>query len=187
MEASLFTRQDRLRDGTPVEIRAVRPGDRTAIQEAVGRMSGESIVRRFFAPRSSFSPEEVARFVNVDFVHHVALVAVVPVDGQPRIVAGARYIEVEPGRVEMACAVEDAWQGRGLGTLLLRNLGAIAREQGVREVVADVLAENQPMLRLLRSSGLPTLSGRQAGAVQLTMSLAGGDTIDPPSAKRSSR
>jgi len=64
---------------------------------AVGRMSDESIQRRFFAPKRHFSAHEVEFFVNVDFTSHVALVAVLTEQERPAIVGGARYIVIGPG------------------------------------------------------------------------------------------
>jgi GNAT superfamily N-acetyltransferase len=171
MDAAAYLARDTLRDGTCVEIRAVRPADAGGLRQSLARMSEESIVRRFFAPRSGLSEEEVARFMDVDFVGQAALVAsVADADGE-RIVGGARYVLLSPGVAEMACAVEDSHQGRGLGTLLVRHLGVLARAAGIREVRADVLAENQPMLRLLRGSGLPLAQERESGAVHLTLQL----------------
>ena len=171
MDAAAYRARDTLRDGTCVEIRALRPADAEALRQSVGRMSDESVVRRFFAPRSGFSEEEVSRFVNVDFIRHVALVATVPLGEGERIVAGARYVVLAPGEAEMACAVEDTHQGRGLGTVLLRHLGAVARAAGIQRIHADVLAENTPMLRLLRGAGLPLAQQRASGAVHLTLTL----------------
>src|SRR3954462_15261595 len=88
MNASHYSAPDMLRDSTPVEIRALQPGDRDALEQSMGRMSKESIVRRFFAPRSGLTEQEVERFVNVDFSGHVALVALV----RDAIVGGARYV-----------------------------------------------------------------------------------------------
>jgi len=167
MDAASYSARDVVRDGTPVEIRALCPSDREEMQRTLGRMSMDSIVHRFFSPRAGFSDAEVARFVDVDFIGHVALVAIA--DGQ--IVGGCRYIVLSPGRAEMACAVEDRWQGRGLGSVLLRHLGAIARDAGIREVIAEVMPGNQGMLRLLRSSGLPTISERDPDAVHVTLAL----------------
>ena len=170
MDAATYHATDALRDGTPVEVRAVRAADAAALRQAMGRMSEESIVRRFFAPRSGFTQAELDRFADVDFVQHVALVAT-PLGADHEIIGGARYVLLSPGVAEMACAVEDSHQGRGLGSLLLRHLGVLARDAGIREIVADVLAENRPMLRLLRSSGLPIASERESDAVRLTLTL----------------
>ena len=171
MDAASYSAQDRLRDGSPVEIRALRPSDAEGMQQSLGRMSTESIVRRFFAPRKGFSAQEVSRFVDVDFVGQVALVALMDSDGRHGIVGGARYIVLAPGIAEMACAVEDSHQGRGLGRLLLQHLGVLARAAGIRQIRADVLPENRPMLGLLRSSGLVAATAHEEGAVQLTLNL----------------
>lgn len=176
MDATAYLAADTLRDGTAVQVRAVRAADAPAMLAAVGRMSEESVVRRFFAPRNGFTDEEVARFVEVDGRRQVALVAEIPSSAGGTVIGGARYIVLEPGVAELACAVEDGWQGRGVGTVLLRHLGALARAAGVREIRADVLAENLPMLRLLRGIGLPLAQTRESGAVHLTL------TLDPRSA-----
>lgn len=171
MDALDYRASQALRDGTQARVRALRAQDAPALLAAVGRMSDASVVRRFFAPRNGFTEEEIARFVEVDGDRQVALVAEVDEGGTPVIIGGARYIVLEPGVAEMACAVEDRYQGRGLGAALLRHLGILARAAGIREVRADVLAENQPMLRLLRGSGLPVAQQRESGAVHLTLSL----------------
>ena len=179
MDASRYQACDTLPGGMPVEVRALQHGDREQMKQALLRMSRDSIVRRFFAPRASFTEQEVARFLDVDFVGHVALVAL----SEGQIVGGARYVVLSPGQAELACAVEDAWQGRGLGKVLLRHLGAIARGAGIREALADVLPENVAMLKLLRGSGLPVTSAWEGGATHLVVSLAGGDAAGPSPAR----
>ena len=78
-------------------------------------------------PRRSFTEREIAFFVNVDFTNHVALIAVVKHDdGGEEIVGGGRYVMLQPGRAEAAFTVVDQFQGRGLGTVLLRHLAAVA-------------------------------------------------------------
>ena len=174
MDAASYSAREALRDGTSVEIRALRPSDRAQMEEALGRMSTESLVYRFFAPRSGFSEEEARRFLDIDFVRHVALVAVLDSEGQHRIVGGARYIVLAPGRAEMACAVEDRHQARGLGTLLLQHLAVLARAGGVREVIADVMPDNGPMQKLLGAAPVSVDREREPGALHYTLHL------DPP-------
>jgi GNAT superfamily N-acetyltransferase len=108
-----------LRDGRAVRIRALKPDDRPGLLEAVRRSSPRSLYRRFFGLKRHFSEEEIAYFLNVDFINHVALVAETEEDGQPIIVGGARYVVQEPGQAEMAFAVIDHYQGQGLGTALI--------------------------------------------------------------------
>ena len=135
-------------------------------------MSDESIRRRFFAPKRHFSATEIERYVNVDFVTHVALVAVLREDGRPVIVGGGRYIVTEPSVAEVAFAVDDAHQGRGIGGLLMRHLAAISRAAGLRELVAEVLNENAAMLRVFHNSGLDMNVRRNRDAVHVALRLS---------------
>jgi hypothetical protein len=79
----------------------------------VANSSPKSLYRRLFSPRRSFTEKDVAYFLNVDFINHLALVAVLNEGGRSRIVAGARYVVVQPGRAEVALTVVDHHQGPG--------------------------------------------------------------------------
>ena len=109
--------------------------------------------------------------MKVDFVGHVALVAVTEENGQPEIVGGGRYVVLQPGTAELAFAVIDEYQQKGIGTVLMRHLISIARESGLKELVAEVLPDNTPMLKVFRSSGLPVDIQLQSGAVHVVLSL----------------
>jgi len=160
-----------LADGRRIEIRALKPEDRDGLLAAVGRTSAQSLYRRFFGARRGFTEREIAFFVNVDFVNHIALVASVEENGRPVIAGGARYVVVAPGEAEAAFAVVDQYQGRGIGAALMRHLAAIAREAGLRQLVAEVLPENIPMLRAFEKSGLPLTTKRDAGVVHVRLDL----------------
>lgn len=160
-----------LRDGRRVEIRALKPSDRPALEAAVDRTSPQSLYRRFFAVRTAFTEEQTNFFVNVDFRTHVALIAVAEEDGRPMIIGGGRYVLVADRKAEVAFTIIDVYQGKGVGTLLLRHLIAIARETGLRQFVAEVLSENAPMLKLFEKSGLPVSVQREADIVHVTLDL----------------
>jgi hypothetical protein len=98
VEAAGYSAVEQLRDGRTVEIRALRPDDRADLLAAVRRTGAESLVRRFFGFKKGFTEKEIAFFLNVDFVNHVALVAVVEEGGRLVIVGGGRYIVIQPGR-----------------------------------------------------------------------------------------
>ena len=117
MNMATYSMLDTLRDGRRVEIRALQPDDQADFAHAVSRASGRSLYRRFFVLKRYVSEAEIASFVNVDFVNHVALIAVMNEDGRPVIVGGARYIVSKPSQAEMAFAVVDAYQGQGIGTI----------------------------------------------------------------------
>ena len=170
-EFARYSEVEALRNGRQVEIRALRPEDRDILIAAVGRTSAQSLYRRFFAVKRDFSEKETTFFVNVDFVNHVALVAVVEEDGEPVIVGGGRYIVVNPGQAEIAFVVVDKYQGQGLGGTLMRHLVTIARRAGLKELIADVLPDNRAMLKVFEKSGLPTGARREPGLVHLTLGL----------------
>jgi RimJ/RimL family protein N-acetyltransferase len=170
-EAARYSAIEVLRDGSRVEIRALRPDDRAAILAAVDHTSERSLYRRFFAARRTFTEREIAFFLNVDFTSHVALVAVVKHDGGEEIVGGGRYVVLQPGRAEAAFTVVDQYQGRGLGTALLRHLATSAGGAGIHEFVAEVLPDNTPMLEVFENSGFPLTSRREPGVVHVTLRL----------------
>src|SRR5262249_28310710 len=111
-EAAKYSAFESMRDGRRMEIRALRPDDRDELLSAVDRASAQSLHRRFFAVRRRFTEREIDYFVNVDFVDHVGLVAIVEEADRPRIVGGARFVVVEPGQAEVAFAVIDQYQGQ---------------------------------------------------------------------------
>ena len=171
VEAANYSACETLRDGRRVEIRALRPADRADLIAAVGRSSGQSLYRRFFAVKRSFTASEIDYFLNVDFLNHVALVAVVNEQGAPVIAGGARYVVVQPGKAEVAFAVVDQYQGQGLGAALMHHLAAIAREAGLEELIAEVLPDNVPMLKVFEQSGFPLSIKREPQVVHVALRL----------------
>jgi GNAT superfamily N-acetyltransferase len=169
IDAANYSATETLRDGRAVEIRAQRSQDREGMLAAIARSSSGSLYRRFFAVRRAFSEEETDYFLDIDFVNHVALVTVATDGGQPTIVGGGRYIVVQPGRAEVAFAIIDAYQGLGIGSALMRHLVTLGREAGVRELIAEVLAENVPMLKVFERSGLPMSTRREGPVVHVSL------------------
>jgi GNAT superfamily N-acetyltransferase len=172
LEAAKYSVVERLRNGRQVEIRALQPADQPEFLAAVARISDQSLYRRFFGLRRSFSEKEVGFFLNVDFVSHVALVAVVTVGERATIAGGGRYVVVQPGTAEVAFAVVDDFQGQGLGSLLMHHLVALARDAELRELVAEVLPENMAMLSVFQKSGLRLDTRREAGVVHITLHIS---------------
>jgi RimJ/RimL family protein N-acetyltransferase len=172
LKAADYTVTERLRDGRSVEIRALRSDDRDDMLAAIGRTSAESLRRRFFVPKRGFSDAERAFFIDIDFRNHVALVAQTDEDGQPVIAGGGRYVMTQPGRAELAFIVVDDYQGRGIGTALLRHLITIARRAGLSELTAEVLSENAAMLKLFNRVGFRAQAGGDSQVRHLALQLA---------------
>jgi RimJ/RimL family protein N-acetyltransferase len=163
---------EHLRDGRPIEIRALRSEDRDDMLAAIGRTSPQSLQRRFFVPKRGFSETELAFFMNIDFDNHVALVVQIDEDGRSLIVGGGRYIVVRPGQAEIAFVVVDAYQKLGIGAALMRHLARLARDAGLKELIADVLPENTAMLKVFSKFGFRPGSKREPRVIHLTMQLA---------------
>ena len=176
-----------LADGTPVSVRPLVPADRTWFAEWTAALSDHSKYRRFFSCYPRLPAAMLDRLVNdVDGVQHAAFVATVPAlparagaapswpDPRKVPVAVGRFVRLRPGGplAEIACTVTDAWQGRGVGTLLLRALVGAATALGVTTFTATVLTENLPSLRLLRKAGRATRWEAAGPEVDLDVELA---------------
>jgi len=146
-----------LRDGGSVHVRAIRPDDRARLLDHFTGLSPVSVYRRFHGVKKHLTEEELTRFTELDFVRRVALVATLRSDGEEHIIGVGRFeVNAEESggrRAEVAFAVLDTHQGRGIGTALLEHLAVIARDQGIAEFEAEVLGENNRMLEVFASSG----------------------------------
>jgi RimJ/RimL family protein N-acetyltransferase len=170
-ELADYTAVEHLRDGRPIEIRALRPDDGPEMLAAVGRTSTQSLRRRFFVPKKGFSEREKTFFLDIDFESHVALVAEVDEGGHPVIIGGGRYVVVRPGQAEIAFVVVDAYQAQGIGTILMRHLANLARSASLKELIAEVLPENTAMLKVFRKFGFLPGSQRDPQVVHLALKL----------------
>jgi RimJ/RimL family protein N-acetyltransferase len=141
-----------LPDGTQILLRPIEPDDKARLSAALGRLSQETIRRRFFAAKPRFSTGELRYLTEVDGRNHLALVALLA-DDPDSIVAVARCVRLpdRPDTAEFAIVVGDAFQGRGLGTLLARELAAAARRAGIRRFAATMLGDNDAIRRLMRT------------------------------------
>ena len=141
-----------LRDGSTVHVRPVRPDDREALKKFLERLSPDSRSLRFFS--LGVNLDGAAEWAaDVDYDRRFGLVAL----GGPRqaIVGHARFSRADPDddRAEVAFEVADAYQGNGLGTILLAHLAEAAQEQGVSVFEAKVLPHNHRMAEVFRESG----------------------------------
>ena len=137
-------------DGGTVHLRPICPEDAEGLVGLMERSSDQTRYYRFFGPMKRLSEKELHRFTHVDHVDRVAFVVLLG----DQLVAVGRY-DRYPGTddAEVAFLVEDAHQGRGLGSVLLEHLAAAARERGIKRFVAEVLAQNSRMVRVFQDAG----------------------------------
>lgn len=143
---------ERLGDGTRVTIRLARPEDAEAVAEMHSRSSEQTRYQRYFAPISEWRGDQLRRLAGG---HRGA--TLVAQDARGNIVGLGNVFPDRPGETqtaEIAVIIEDAWQGRGLGSRLLRHLVDLARRQGFDDVIALVLATNSGMVQLLNRMDL---------------------------------
>lgn len=163
---------DRLKDGTPVVVRAIRHDDGVAILAAFKSLDPQSIYTRFFTAKKALTDTELKQITDVDFDRVVALVIALAEKGGERPIGGGRYFADVPGKcAELAFVTDESFRGRGIASIVLRHLARIGRDQGVARFEADVLAQNQPMLAVFRHSGLPTSERPEGSTVHVTLSL----------------
>ncbi len=157
-----------LGNGETALIRPIHPDDAPALASFHDRQSKESIYRRYFSPKPHLSPAELEHFTVVDFVDRVALV----VESYGEMIAWASY-ERWPGRddADAAFQVDDGHQGKGIATLLLEHLAAIARTNGIDHFTAEVLGENRPMLAVFSRAGWPVQRRFDSGIIDLDFPL----------------
>ncbi|HEY7966759.1 MAG TPA: GNAT family N-acetyltransferase [Solirubrobacteraceae bacterium] len=152
-----------LRDGGTVRVRPVRAADEAGLLAFLEELSDRSRLLRFFSAGSNLRGE-AHLFAQADGQRRHALVALA--GPQQRIVGHGMYVAAGTGKAETAFAIADAYQGRGLGTILLAHLAAHARAAGIETFVAITRSDNRRMLDVFRESGYP---------VEVR---AGADTVD---------
>jgi GNAT superfamily N-acetyltransferase len=160
-------------DGAAILIRAIRPDDQERLHEHFRGLSEKSVYFRFMGIRRDLSAQDLKHLTALDFKSHVGLVATLAEDGRERFIGVGRYIcGADPHRAEVAFAILDEFQGRGIGTLLLEHLSLIADANGVTEFEADVLGENRAMLEVFAHSGFASGHALDSGVVHLHSSTS---------------
>ncbi|NMO54147.1 GNAT family N-acetyltransferase [Actinoplanes sp. TBRC 11911] len=159
-----------LADGSAVGLREIRPDDAPAILDFHSRMSERTRYLRYFSPYPSIPERDLERFVKVDHQDREAYV----IEVAQQIIAVGRYERLGPGSpdAEVAFVVEDAYQGRGIGSVLLEHLAEKAREHGMSRFVAEVLPENRGMLRVFSDFGYQVQRTYADGVVHLSFPIA---------------
>jgi len=160
-----------LRDGTTATIQIAQPDDKDALREFFARLSAQSKRQRFFALTTpndklldSFCDSSQPRL-------RVTLIVTRMTNDTRRIVAAGSYVARDDISAEVAMAVDDQLQRKGVGTLLLERLALIAVANGIQHFWAVTMAENQPMLDVFRNSGFATQTHSDRGFVEIDLSV----------------
>jgi acetyl coenzyme A synthetase (ADP forming)-like protein len=140
-------------------------------------LSSRSVYFRFFQTKQQLTDEELRYFTELDFTRNVALVATLRESDAEHIIGVGRYFRLHENgqptsRAEVAFTVADAYQGKGVGTLLLEHLAAIARLQGIDTFEAYVLGENNRMLQVFEASGFTVQSSFESGVFHISFPTA---------------
>ena len=156
-----------LRDGTVAHVRPITPDDAPGIQLFHSRQSAESIYLRFFAPLRELSQRDLHRFTHVDHHDRVALVATL--DGE--IIGIGRFDRIDPTSAEVAFNISDHFQGKGIGSVMLEHLAAIAQELGISRFTAEVLPQNRKMLTVFKEAGYEVSHHFEDGVIEVSFDI----------------
>ena len=181
IDAANYSVHDNLRDGTPVIIRAISRGDGDRIRVAFEHLDREAVYTRFFTYKKSLTDAELNDLTDVDSDHVVALVVTTGTGDDEALIGGGRYCSeaalCASQSAELAFFTDDHYRGRGVASLILKHLIAIARDQGLLQFDADVLAQNRGMLVVFAHSGLAMKQRHEGNVMYVALSLKG-DTHD---------
>src|SRR3989304_2116510 len=161
-----------LRDGATVHVRPVSPDDDHHLLIFFRSLSERSRALLFFAPPTDvFLMGEARREADVDYVKTFGLLATTGLE--ERVVGHALYVvPLDGDRADLGIAIDEDFQGRGLGTLLLGQLAEVAAVNGIRVFVAEMLPENHRMLEVLRESGFPVEVRAEPGQIRMTFATS---------------
>ncbi len=154
-------------DGALVHIRSAEQSDRDGLAALYEGVSDRSLYLRFFGLDRARARRHADRLAQGGNADHSALVA----ESRGRVVAVAEFDRLNDDDAEIAMLVDDAQQHLGIGTLLAEHLADLARSYGYRRLLADVLAENGDMMRLLTDLGLPVQRSYEHGTLRLVIDL----------------
>ena len=157
------------RSGLEILLRPVRISDEPLMKDFFYSLSDQSNYRRFIMLRRYLPHELLQKMVAIDFTRQMIILATVT-EGEKELLVGVGHyvVKEDTHTADMALAVRDDWQNRGIGTELLAYLSEIARRQGLLGFTADVLGENRPVIRLLDKAGLDVKKQISDGVFSIT-------------------
>lgn len=162
-----------LLDGTELLVRPIKPTDESLLKDHFYALSEESRTMRFGMPVRSLSTRSFTELVNIDYNDEMCLVGSV-CEGASEVILGvARYfVNRTTNYAELAMAVRDDWQGKGIGSALFKRLVGVAQKAKLKGIIALTHTENTRMIKLLAESGHDYESSPQEGQVLFKLHFA---------------
>jgi GNAT superfamily N-acetyltransferase len=165
----------RLRDGSHVLIRPVRPDDKPLFVAGFERLSEQSRYLRFMGYKKLLSLRDLEFFTELDHDDHEAIGAIDPFTGEGLAVARYMRFPDDPTAAEAAVVVIDAFQGRGLGSVLLERLVERARRRGIERFEATLFTDNKAMLALFGRIGDVEVLSQEGQTIEIVIALPTAD------------
>ncbi|WP_298720691.1 bifunctional acetate--CoA ligase family protein/GNAT family N-acetyltransferase [uncultured Ferrovibrio sp.] len=160
--------------GEIVLLRPIRPEDEPTHHEFVRRVSAEDFRLRFFSPMRALPHSEMARFTQIDYEREMAFIATRNINGHSETLGVVRAItDPDNIRAEFAVLVRSDMKGHGLGQALMRKIIQYCKQRGTREIIGDILRENQAMRTLATELGFQTVPGPSSDVIQVRLPLNG--------------
>ena len=158
------------KDGAELLVRPIKPTDEEMMSDMFYDLSDQTIINRFFSMLKSMPHRRLQQFCCVDYDNEMSFVAITDEGPKQKIVGvGSYHLNPATHRAEIAFLVADAWQGKGIGTYMMRSLVKIAKARNIKGFTAEVLRDNLAMIALMHKSGVPTKSEIVDGSYLFTM------------------
>jgi acetyltransferase len=175
---SQYVSEETLNDGTPVTVRPIRPEDEPLMVKFHEALSDRSIYMRYFHAMNlewRTAHDRLIRICFTDYDREIALVAERrdPETGEREIVGVGRLSRnrAVPQEAEFSLLVNDRYQRRGIGTILLGKLLEIGREEGLSRITAEMLYENRGMQTVSRKLGFELRRDPDEGVFRAELDL----------------
>ena len=161
------------KDGLNIFIRPIKISDEPLLKDFVYSLSDQSMYRRFMSVRKDMPHERLQDLIIIDYTREVAILVFTTHDEKKELILGVGRYYIDPGMhtAEVAFAVRDDYQKRGIGTELLAYLTYLAKREGLLGFTAEVLAENRPMLHTFEKGGFDIKKTTVAGLCELKMTF----------------
>lgn len=164
-----------LKNGQEILLRPVKISDEPLLKKFFYSLSDESLQRRFMSMKKSIPHERLQELVVIDYTRDMVILAIITEQDMEEVIGIGQYsIDEVSHTADVAFAVADDWQGKGIGTVLMQYLTILAKKRGLLGFTADVLADNWGMLRVFNKMGFETEKHFEAGAYELRMTFKEG-------------